>query len=192
MKKIVAIVGMPGAGKSYAAEYFKKAGFDYIRFGQATIDEIKKRGLDVNEQNERIIREELRKTHGMAAYAIINLNKIEHSAHHVIIDGLYSWSEYKILKEKFNKQFYVLAIYAPPALRYERLTNRADQFKNDTTHTFRSIKREDAITRDYAEIEKIEKGGPIAMADYTIINTQGIEHLASHIDSVIKELIDTE
>jgi dephospho-CoA kinase len=121
---------MPGAGKSYVADYFKQAGYEYIRFGQATIDEIKKRGLPINEQNERDVRKELRNIHGMAAYAIINLDKIEKANNNVIIDGLYSWSEYKILKEKFKEHFFVLAVYAPPELRYDRLTHRADLFKN--------------------------------------------------------------
>src|SRR3989338_9856714 len=179
---------MPGAGKSYVADYFTKAGYEYIRFGQATIDTLKKRGLEVNEQNERMIREELRKTHGMAAYAIINLEKIDTAKKNVIIDGLYSWSEYKIIKEKFGEDFFTFAVYAPPKLRYDRLTNRADLFKNDRTHTYRSIKRADAIARDYAEIEKIEKGGPIAMADYTIVNTKGIEELKKEVTSLIEKL----
>jgi len=34
----------------------------------------------------------------------------------------------------------------------------------------RPATRQQAIARDYAEIENIEKGGPIAMADYYILN----------------------
>ena len=88
--KIVAIVGMTGAGKSEAASLFIENGFTKIRFGDVTDEEIKKRGLKLNEENERCIRELLRKEHGMSAYAILNLSKIdlalERSA--VVIDGL--------------------------------------------------------------------------------------------------------
>ena len=37
--------------------------------------------------------------------------------------------------------------------------------------------RQEAKARDFAEIENIEKGGPIVMADFTIVNTGTIEEL---------------
>ncbi len=42
-----------------------------------TDEEVKRRGLELNEQNERSVREDLRKQYGMAAYAILNLPRIE-------------------------------------------------------------------------------------------------------------------
>ena len=47
--KVVAIVGMAGAGKSEVAHDFESNGFIRIRFGDVTDEEIKKRGLDLNE-----------------------------------------------------------------------------------------------------------------------------------------------
>ena len=67
--KVVSIVGMTGAGKSAIARLFEKNGFTRIRFGDVTDEEIKKRGLELNEKNERYIRELLRKEQGMSAYA---------------------------------------------------------------------------------------------------------------------------
>jgi dephospho-CoA kinase len=40
----------------------------------------------------------------------------------VVIDGLYSWAEYKILKEKFNNTMKVVCIHAAPDIRYKRLS----------------------------------------------------------------------
>ncbi|MFA5532238.1 MAG: dephospho-CoA kinase, partial [Candidatus Shapirobacteria bacterium] len=77
MNKIVCISGMCGAGKSVVSDFFVKNDFQFIRFGQLTLDEVKKRGLEVNEANERIIREEFRAKHGMAAFAILNLPKFD-------------------------------------------------------------------------------------------------------------------
>jgi len=43
----------------------------------------------------------------------------------------------------------------------------------------------EAKTRDYAEIENIAKGGPIAMADYTICNTGTLENYKKQIDEML-------
>jgi len=55
--KIVCIVGMAGSGKSIVSDELVKHGFGYIRFGQITLDKIKKDGLELNEANEKKIRE---------------------------------------------------------------------------------------------------------------------------------------
>ena len=75
--KIVALVGMAGSGKSEVARNFEKNGYVRIRFGDITDIEVKKRGLPLNEANERLIREQLRQEHGMAAYAKLNLPRID-------------------------------------------------------------------------------------------------------------------
>ncbi len=68
---------MPGAGKSIVSDYFVKKGYYYVRFGQITLDIIKDKNLPLNEKSEREIRENIRKKHGMAAYAILNYPKIK-------------------------------------------------------------------------------------------------------------------
>jgi len=54
--KVVAIVGMAGAGKSEVARTFERQGFISIRFGDLTDEEVKKRGLPLKEENERRVR----------------------------------------------------------------------------------------------------------------------------------------
>lgn len=166
---------MAGSGKSIISDELVKKGFAYLRFGQIVIDEIKKRGLEINETNEKTVRGKLRKKYGMGALATLNIEKFDELLKNanVVGDGLYSWTEYKILKEKYKDKMHVLAVYAPPEVRYERLENRAQE--NDVDLRFRSIPKEKSKSRDYSEIEDIEKGGPIAMADFTIINMGMVE-----------------
>jgi len=186
--KIVCIVGMVGAGKTIVSDELAKRGFAYLRFGQITIDKIKEKGLEINEDNERKIRESLRKKYGMGVYATLNIPKIDQllKKSNVVIDGLYSWSEYKILKERYGDSMYVLAVYAPPKLRYERLKNRS--IENDPNQRFRSISEKEAKARDFADIENIEKGGPIAMADFTILNMGKIEDLKREVGKILSKL----
>ncbi|MFH1652352.1 MAG: AAA family ATPase [Chloroflexota bacterium] len=75
--KIVALVGMPGSGKSEVARILEKEGFLRVRFGDLTDREVRKRGLELNEANERAVREALRREHGMAAFARLSLPAIE-------------------------------------------------------------------------------------------------------------------
>ncbi len=178
--KVVSIVGMTGAGKSEVSKVFEENGFVRIRFGDVTDEEIKKRGLELNEENERYIRELLRKEHGMEAYAKLNLPRIDLAVKHsdVIIDGLYSWEEYTFLKAHYGENFYVVAVWAPPGARYVRLTSRPN----------RRLTLEEAANRDRAEIENINKGGPIAMADVTIINESSLENLRKEAIRIISKL----
>lgn len=189
--KIVAIVGMCGAGKSIVADYLVKQGYAYLRFGQITLDLIKAKNLEINEDNEKKIREGLRQEHGMGAYATVNLPKIDEllrGGKLVVVDGLYSWSEYKVLKDKYGECLFVLAVFAPPKLRYQRLSAREHNQTKDKNARFRRLTPEQAKARDYAEIENIEKGGPIVMADYTIINDGDLNKVFSQINEFLNSL----
>jgi len=178
--KVVSIVGMTGAGKSEVARVFEENGFIRIRFGDLTDNELEKRGLELNEKNERYIRELLREQYGMSAYAKLNLPRIDSALERsdVVIDGLYSWEEYTFLKNYYQEDFYVVAVWASPRTRYARLTSRLN----------RCLTLEEAASRDRTEIENINKGGPIAMADFTIINESSLEDLEKEAKRITFEL----
>ena len=178
--KVVAIVGMAGAGKSEVAHVFENNNFVSIRFGDVTDEEIKKRDLILNEENERHTRELLRQEYGMAAYARLNLPRINSVIEQsdVVIDGLYSWEEYTFLKSNYGEDFYVVAVWSSPKTRYARLASRLN----------RGLTTEEAASRDRAEIENINKGGPIAIADFTIINESSLEDLRKKAKRIISRL----
>ena len=103
MGNIVAVVGMCGAGKSVATEYFEKKGYSVIYFGGVTMKKLTEAGLDITVENEKMMREKLRKDYGMAAYATVLLDDITDAAKtgNVVLDGVYSWSELTVLKDHF-------------------------------------------------------------------------------------------
>ncbi len=177
---IVAIVGMAGAGKSEVARLFNDGGFIRIRFGDITDAEVRKQGLELNEENERRIREHLREKYGMDAYAILNLSRIDLALKQspVVIDGLYSWEEYTFLKGYYGESFHAVAVWASPGTRYARLAARAE----------RALNLKEAAGRDKAEVERINKSGPIAMADFTIINESSLKDLEKEVKKTISAL----
>jgi dephospho-CoA kinase len=186
---LIALSGMCGSGKSVVADELVKQGWQFLRFGQITLDLVKERGLQPTEANERGIRESIRKEHGMGAYALLNMPKLEAllKKGNVVVDNLMSWSEYKILKEKFGKQFIQIAVFSPPERRYDRLEKR-HLAKEDTDLRHRPFSKEESKSRDYAEIEKLEKGGPIAMADYILNNRGTVPDLIDQLHSILKEI----
>ena len=178
--KVVAIAGMPGAGKSEVAGQFERSDFTRIRFGDITDEEVRKRGLELTEENELQVRELLRQEKGMAVYAELNLSRIDSALKNsnVVIDGLYSWEEYVFLKDHYRKNLLIVAVWASPKSRYARLTGRKT----------RGLSMEEATGRDRAEIENINKGGPIAMADFTIINESSLEELRERTGEIIARI----
>ena len=148
--KLIAIVGMCGSGKSIASEYFENMGYKKIYLGGITMDKLKEENLEVNPENEKMMRERLRKEYGMGAYALLSIPKIEEliKTDNVVLDGLYSWDELKILKEKYP-DIKVISIVVDKNIRYERLTTRE----------IRPLTNQEAEKRDISEIENVAKGG---------------------------------
>ena len=172
---------MPGSGKSEVTLFLQRKGIPFVRFGQLTDDTLKVRSLPQTTENEKIIREEMRQKHGMAAYAILAKPKIkallkDHDT--IVIDGLYSWEEYLFLKKDFP-ELTLIHIYTERAKRYIRLAKRP----------IRPVAPDDCYRRDVAEIEKLNKGGPIAIADYCIENNdENIEGLHGRITALLERL----
>lgn len=180
-KLILAFVGMPGAGKTEASAYLDKKGIPFVRFGDLTDEGIREMGLPLKLENEKIFREKIRRELGMGAYAIKAKPKIDKllEDHDVIIlDGLYSWEEYTYLKKEFIN-LVLINVYAGPTVRYKRLSERP----------VRPVPVVDARNRDIAELEKLNKGGPIAIADYLIENNNDdISDLYKKLDSLLIRL----
>lgn len=174
---ILAIVGMPGAGKSVSCAYLKSLGFPVLRFGEITDQGLKAQGLPLTPENERVFREGLRKKLGMDAYAQKIKPQLEKTiaAHAVVVlDGLYSWEEYTYLKAKFP-QLVLVTIYARPQTRYQRLSKRP----------VRPLTPKQARKRDLDELTALNKGGPIALADYLVDNDKDEADLKAQLDEVL-------
>ena len=180
--KIVAFVGLAGSGKSSAVEYITEKGFPKVYFGGIVLNAIKDAGLELNEENEHKYREQLRASEGkdFVVNRIVNqIRNLSDSGQRCIVaDGLYSWTEYKVLKHEFPGELTVIAIHTPKHMRHHRLSIRP----------IRPLTEAEANERDWSEIENLEKGGPIAIADYMIVNDTDVDHLHEQIDKILEEI----
>lgn len=181
-KTILVFVGMPGAGKSVCVNYLKEKGLPFAYFGGITLDEIKRRGMEVNEASEKLVREDIRAKEGKGAYAVRIIKQIEEffdkGKDYVVVDGLYSWTEYKIFKDSFGDNAIMIAVMAPRAERHRRIGQRP----------LRPLTLTEAAARDYAEIENLEKGGPIANADYFLANEKNVAELERDLQKLLDQL----
>lgn len=180
--KVLAFVGLAGSGKSTAVDFFTKKGYPKVYFGGVVLDAMKKAGVEITAENEKAFREELRAKYGKDVIANRIVEQIEELAgagqHRIIADGVYSWTEYKVLKKAFPGELILVAVVAPRHLRYHRLSLRP----------VRPLTGTEAYARDQAEIENLEKGGPIAIADHFIGNNGSVEEFDEKLEALAKEL----
>ena len=162
------------------SEILENKGYKRVYFGGVTMDKLKEKGLEVTPENEKMMREKLREDLGMGAFATILLPKIKELSEkdHVVLDGLYSWDEYKILNDEFGKQLVTIAIVCDKKTRYNRLKIRE----------VRPLSKKEAEARDLAEIENIAKAPPIAYADYYILNNSTLENYRKRLDEILNEI----
>ena len=175
--KIIALVGLAGSGKSSAVEYLTEKGFPKIYFGGVIYKAMDEAGIEKTWDNQQQFREEIRRREGkdfVIKRVIKNIHDLINAGQNkIVLDGLYTWSEYKFLKHEFPGQVVVIAIVTPKYLRYQRMAKRKE----------RPMQPHEVDQRDWSEIENLEKGGPIAIADYFIINDGSLEQLHQKIDA---------
>lgn len=182
--QLLAIVGMSGSGKSVAVEYLTKLGYPKVHLGNMIYQEMAKRSIErtPDGKSEKAFREMIRKTEGqdwVARQAIAETKDlIAAGQKQIVIDGIYSWTEYRAFQHEFPGALVTIAIVTPKALRYERVAKRPD----------RPFDAEAIRERDYSEIENMEKGGPIAMADYFILNDGSVDDLQTNLKNILKTL----
>lgn len=180
--KIVAFVGLAGSGKSVAVDYITEKGYPKVYFGDAVLGAMTKAGIEHTQENEKPFREELRAREGNDYIAKIIIGEIHDlinaGQHRIVAESLYSWTEYKALKKEFPGEFTVVAVVTPKRLRHRRLSTRP----------IRPLTQAEADQRDWAEIENLEKGGPIAIADHYIMNDGDLDHFHKQIDAVLDDI----
>ena len=182
--KILAIVGMSGSGKSVIVDYLTEKGIPKVYFGGMIYKEMEKRGIARTEdgESEKKFREEIREKEGkdwvVRQVIAETRDLISAGQKKIVLDGVYSWTEYYTLKHEFPKALTFIAVVVDKNLRYERVADRPG----------RAFDAAAIRERDRSEIENLEKGGPIAMADYYILNNGTVEEATDRLDEILKEI----
>lgn len=124
--KIIAFVGLPGVGKSSAVDYLAHKGYPKVYFGGIVLDAMTKAGLEHTQKMKNRFERRSASKKVMTLLLIVSLSKstvlsMLVNTHRIIADGLYTWTEYKILKREFPGELTTVAIVAPKHIRHQRL-----------------------------------------------------------------------
>jgi len=164
----IGVTGLPGAGKSVFSDAAKSLGIQVIKMGTIVFEETRKKGLPLTYENVGKIAIELRTKYGrgiIAKKVIERIKKIKITNQSknekiIIIEGIRSPEEVEYFRDFFDI-FVLVAIHAPPKIRYERLLQRGRV--DDTINILKLIER------DEREL-KFGVGEVIALADEILIN----------------------
>lgn len=177
-KKVIAISGMPGAGKGVAAEAAKQLGLTVLALGDVIREETERRGLEPTPTNVGNVMLQLRVDEGPAAVAKRLLPKVEavHSPT-VVVEGIRSIHELTELRSRFD--VVTVGIHASPQTRFQRLLARGRSDDPKTWVVFQE--------RDLRELD-VGLGQVIALADDIVVNESGILELQNYFKKVISKL----
>ena len=158
---IIAITGMPGAGKSTVAQAFEGLGLRRIAMGDMIREETSRRGLPLDDKNMGMVMQEMREKYGAGAVAELCLRSIRSKTGEtaVIIDGIRSVAEVELFRTAGEVK--LIAVLASPRRRFELLTSRG---RTDAPLDLAGFK-----ARDDRELS-IGIGNAIAQADEAIVN----------------------
>ncbi|MCL4374373.1 nucleoside monophosphate kinase [Patescibacteria group bacterium] len=179
-KTIMAIVGLPGSGKTEAANFFRAKKLPVISFGKAINDYVDQHHLPHTETVHKEIREGLRKKHGIAALAILNETKIRQALRNnqlVIIDGMRSWEEYLYLKKVLPKvRMFIVGLFVNKDIRSERIAKRKERA------------RLYGERRDIDELIGTNMGPTFSYADYLIKNNFSLKEFFDKLEEVYRSI----
>ena len=183
---VIGVVGLPGSGKSEAAEVATEMGVPVVTMGDVIRAECRERGLDPATDHGTVARA-LREENGPGAIADRSLPVIEDErAGHdtVLVDGIRSDVEVEAFRDAFGESFVLVEITAPFEVRAERLDLRGRDAGADEGG-------ESLEDRDERELG-FGMGDAMDMADVTVENTDSLSAFQRRIRTLLEEGVEAQ
>jgi dephospho-CoA kinase len=175
--KLIAFVGMPGAGKSEASTVARSMKIPVVSMGDVVREEAARRGLPPMDENTGGTGTALRRDYGMDAIAKRCVPKIRAQREDVlVIDGTRNIEEVNYFKKQFGIDFKLISINAPFDLRFERVKKRA---RSDDMTGIEELKRRDEREKGWGLDKAME------LADITLNNTGSLEKFREEIRKLL-------
>ena len=177
--KVIAIVGMPGAGKGLVSEAARSRGIPVLVCGDVVREETERRGLAPTPENMGCVMLAMRSEEGPAVVAERLIPKIaSFTSPVVIVEGVRSMAEVDALRR--NHTVAIVAVHASPRTRYQRLSSRG---RSDDPKSW-----EDFSERDSRELS-VGIGNVIALAQEMLVNEASIDDLKAASELVISKVM---
>ncbi len=179
--KLIAFVGYPLSGKSTASKIAREMGIPVVVMGDVIRKELKKRGLDINDENAGKIASELRKKEGMDAIAkrcIPLIREVGKESEVVVVDGIRGIAEVKRFKKEFGDEFILIGIESSREKRLERAKERTT---DNNPFTFEELESRDRREESWGLREALDS------SDIVIENNSDLETFKEKVKAVLKK-----
>ncbi len=164
--RLIGLTGTNGAGKGEAALFFQGQGFAIHSLSDVLREELAKKGEEITRDNLIRTGNALRRRYGADVLARRIMRRVRGKA---VIDSIRTPQEVAFLKKQ--QGFILLAIDAPPAVRFERIKRRGRDESASTLEAFRRKEQEEMTDRpDGQQIHRC-----LELADATIINDSTLD-----------------
>jgi len=181
---VIGIVGLPGSGKSEAADVAREEGIPVVTMGDVIRQACRDRGLDPATQHGEMAKR-LREENGPGAIAEASLPHIEEGLEDsdtVVVDGIRSDVEVERFEAAFGEEFLLVAVHAPFEARAERLDLRGRDASADEGG-------ESLADRDERETG-FGMDDAMGMADVTVENTGTLAEFQGTVRRLLAEGLD--
>lgn len=174
--KIIGLTGTNGSGKGEVAAYFQKNGYAYFSLSDLIREEVQKEGGKIT--RDSLIRKgnELRAKYGPDILARRVAKKIKKNA---VVDSIRNAQEVEYFRRR--KNFILLAVDAPPEVRFERVKRRG---RDESATTF-----EEFLRKETEEMGETPSGQQLCrtmeMADFLIFNNGSLEELYQKLEKLL-------
>ncbi len=185
---ILGITGTNGSGKGAVVDYLvQKKGFTHYSVRDLIIEEVKKRGLELNRINIGNTGTAMRKEYGPNYFAETFIARArEAGIEDFIIESIRTLSESASLHAHGG---FMVGVDAPLELRYSRIQSRGSVTDQVSLEDFRHQEDIEYSPKDPTDPTQMNVLGVLAGADYTLINEGTFEELGEKIDVMLEELM---
>ena len=178
--KIVGFVGMPGSGKSVAADVARDMNIPVFVMGDVIREEAAQRGLDPTDKNLGQVGQQLREKEGSCAVADRCMQKTNScSSDLVVIEGIRSKVEVDFFKGCCG-DFRLIEIWVPNELRLKRIASRGRSDDANEDHLDEAVFKRDSRELGWG------MGEAIRSADVRIENVGTMEELKEKVRAFLE------
>ena len=174
---IIGITGTNGAGKDTVAEFFIKQGYERLSLSDELRKELKKRNIPETREAMDSVGRELKKKEGYGTLAKRVKKSITEK--NTVIVSIRNPFEVEALQELPN--FHLIAVDAPPNVRYERTQGRK---RAGDDISFEKFVTQDTYEREGKNPEQQQVNRVMDMADSTVMNNSTKKELFKKLTTI--------
>jgi dephospho-CoA kinase len=179
---IICLTGMPGSGKTTAAEIFSKRGFEIVEGSTLIKEEMVRLGIKVDPESVEKFTLKMKAEHGKEYFAVMTGEKLKPRLddHNFLLVGFRSIAEKEAAQRALGMNMQLIVLMSPQKTRFKRLSER----KILGIKSPEVLLLKDKSNTDQGIEELMDK------ADYMISNTGSKKELEESIDELLKRITE--